>query len=144
MTISWIEDHEIEEAERIVKEKINFELPRLLGTNILVKLTIREEEIITVTREDGSKVSLILPEEIRAHERFQQVCALVVDMGEGARRENPNYRIGDFILIPRQEGIQLNFRKYTQVNVFHNVFHIIEHDKEYGVVRSPMSIERLK
>lgn len=130
--LSYIESHEAQEAQHIVAQNLGFSLPELDGDFIAVKLFIRPEEVFTVTQPDGKKVSFYLPESLRCTDKFRNCTALVIAIGVAC--ENLPYRVGDFIVIPRNEGTQLNYGGV--------VLHFLKANKIYAVIRSPEHITR--
>lgn len=131
--LSYIEEHEAEEAISSIKNEIDFPLPKLDGDHIAVKIFIRPEELISGVREDGSEYKLYLPETIRAEDKYRNFCALVIAIG--AACENCNYRIGDFLVIPRNEG--------TQFSYYGMVLHFISSKKIYSIIRCPTLMTKM-
>lgn len=131
--LSYIEDHEVGEAHRFVEEGLGFPLPSLDGDSIAVKLFIRPEEIFTVKNAEGKDVSFYLPESVRCIDKFRNCTALVIAIGAACEKDL-SYRIGDFIVIPRNEG--------TQFSYYGIVLHILPAKKTYAVVRSPETITK--
>lgn len=135
--LSYIEDNEIEEAKAFIAKQFDFELPYLLHDNVLVKLYIRPEEISTVLTSDGRAVTLYWPEYVRAEDKFKSCAALVVDISTSflKRKIKLNYRIGDFLLIPRNEGVQINYCGH--------IFHILDGKRIFSILQDPSSIKRM-
>jgi hypothetical protein len=126
--LSFIEAHEAEEGKAFVEQQMGFSVPPLYKDFIAVKLFIRDEDIFTFADEQGKEVKTV-----SCYEKFHSCVALVVGMGKGC--EEPAYRVGDFIMIPRNEGQQVNCRGY--------VLHFLKYNKVYAIVDKPEEIERV-
>lgn len=80
-----------------------------------VKLYVRPEELSEITRDDGTKATLYLPDTVRAEDRFQACCGLVVSLGPDAfttkdgRPRGSRYGVGDFLVFPRSDIIRIDF-----------------------------------
>lgn len=131
--LSYIEDHEIEEAKDLIKELCDIPLPELDGTTIAVKLYIRPEEIKAIKRADGTIGKIYLPESITVHDKYRNCTALVISLG-AACKDAP-FRVGDWLLIPRNEGVQFSW--------YGHVLHFIESNRIYGAIRSPDIIAKI-
>lgn len=125
--LSYIEEHEAEEAIACIQSELDFPLPQLDGDQIAVKIFIRPEDICSGVREDGTEYKIFLPETIRCEDKYKNFCALVVAIG--AACQNCNYRVGDFLVIPRNEGTQLSYHGM--------VLQFIPSQKIYSIIRSP-------
>ncbi len=130
--LSYIEEHEVQEAKDFVREVFDCPLPELDGTAIAVKLYIRPDEISTITGNDGTVSKIYLPESISCHDKYMNCTALVVAIG--AACENLPYRVGDWLLIPRNEGTQFYWHG--------TVIHLIESDRIYAAVKNPQIINK--
>lgn len=137
---SYIESHEVDIARDFIKSHLNFNPIKALNKKIAVKIYVRPEELSTITTDDGRQISIYLPPSILANEQFKNCTALVISMSEDAYQskeyqETGAYcRVGDWIVIPRNVGIQVNFRGIP--------VQIIPEDAIYCVIEDPTHIER--
>ncbi len=116
-TLSFIEDHEVDEAQALVNAQFvemtgrPFDM-RVAGYMIAVKIYIPPEK---------TKGGIIKTDNTRENERYQSVAGLVVGVGpqaykgrnqDGSPRfpEGPWCRVGDWILLPRYEATLLTYR----------------------------------
>lgn len=136
MNLSYIEENEKEEAKKIINKSFNFELPILCNDNILVKIYVRDEEIKTIRDMGGNEIKLYWPDFIRDKDKFINCAALVLAISENIQEEELSYRVGDFISIPRNEGIQINYKG--------NIFHILKANKVFSILKEPEFLERKK
>jgi len=89
---------------------------RPAGYLVAVKIYIRPEELKTIKREDGTEVTLYLPDTVRAEDKYSSVSALVCAVGPEAyqgekfERSGPWCKVGDWILIPRYESTMVSYR----------------------------------
>jgi co-chaperonin GroES (HSP10) len=121
MSMSNIEPHEEELAKQFIDEQFvemtgqPFDM-RPAGYLVAVKIYIRPEELKTIKKEDGSEVTLYLPDTVRAEDKFSSVSALVCAVGPEAyqgekfERSGPWCKVGDWILIPRYESTMVSYR----------------------------------
>lgn len=130
--LSYIEPQEAAGARRLIEESVGIPLPEMFGDFMAVKLYVRPEEIFTATTPEGKKIAFYLPESVRCFDKFRNCAALVIALGPAC--ESPSFRVGDFIIIPRNEG--------TQVNYGGTVLHLLKYDKVYGVIWSPECLTR--
>ncbi len=118
---SFIEVHEIDEAIKVVNAAwldaskgapLKF---RVAGPKLLVKLHVRDTELKTITTVDGDKVKFLLPDSVRAEDKFHSASGLVIDIGttaytgtlrDGSERfpDGPLCRRGDFVVLDRYGG----------------------------------------
>lgn len=120
-SISMIEPHEEEAAKVLVHQQFEemtgnkFDL-RPGGYLVAVKIYIRPSELKTIKQDDGKEVTLYLPDVARAEDKFQSVAALVMAMGPEAYKgekyagQKPWCKVGDWVVIPRYESFQINYR----------------------------------
>ena len=136
---SFVEEHELEENKKLIKEHLGFEPPRVVGFNMCVKIYVRPNEIVTSKGEDGVVRKFYLPDSVTAHDRFRSCVALVCAQGnecytapqfQGIRWCN----VGDWIVIPRNEGIQINYRGVPM--------QFIQDINMYAVVEDPTYVTR--
>ncbi len=121
MIMSNIEPHEEDLAKQYIDEQFmemtgrSFDM-RPAGYLVAVKIYIRPEELKTIKKEDGSEVTLYLPDTVRAEDKFSSVSALVCAVGPEAyqgekfERSGPWCKVGDWILIPRYESTMVSYR----------------------------------
>jgi co-chaperonin GroES (HSP10) len=119
--LSNIEPHEEEIAHNLIHEHFiemtgkPFEM-RPAGYLVAVKIYIRPEELKTITQDDGTEVTLYLPDTVRAEDKYSSVAALVCGVGPEAyqgekfERSGPWCKVGDWIMIPRYESTMVSFR----------------------------------
>lgn len=123
---SLIEEREEPAAKALVRQQIkeitgkdfNF---RACGYMVALKIHIRPEELKTIETPEGPK-TLYLPDTVRDNDKYQSCVALVIDVGpqaykgknlDGSDRfpEGPWCKVGDWVVIPRYEAFQINYRK---------------------------------
>lgn len=113
---SYIEEHEEDEAKSIIKEQFGFEPIKAFRKKIAVKIYLRPEEISTFITNDGREISIYCPPLLLARDRFRNCTALVVHVGEGCyegeecAESGPWCKVGDWVVIPRNVGTQINYR----------------------------------
>lgn len=124
-TTSYIEEHEEEEAKRLIDEEFTKLTGgpctlRPTGYMILVKIWISPDEMKTITRDDGTQVTLWTPKITQDQDKYRSTSALVVAMGQDAykgtnpdgtpRYLHPWCKVGDWVVIPRYECYQIMFK----------------------------------
>ena len=121
MNMSNIEPHEEALAQQFIDEQFiemtgqPFDM-RPAGYLVAVKIYIRPEELKTIKKEDGTEVTLYLPDTVRAEDKYSSVSALVCAVGPEAyqgekfERSGPWCKVGDWILIPRYESTMVSYR----------------------------------
>lgn len=121
MNMSNIEPHEEPLARQFIDEQFiemtgqPFDM-RPAGYLVAVKIYIRPEELKTIKKEDGTEVTLYLPDTVRAEDKYSSVSALVCAVGPEAyqgekfERSGPWCKVGDWILIPRYESTMVSYR----------------------------------
>lgn len=127
--LSFIEDHEQIQAQSVIDEQfraltkcaeypagITFrEHARLTRYFCAVKIYVRPEELKEITADDGTKTTLYLPDTVRAEDRYQSCCGLVIGLGPQAFKDkdgNPRtaaYRVADWVVFPRTDIIRVDF-----------------------------------
>lgn len=119
--MSKIEDHEEDEARRLIDERFvdmtgrPFDM-KPAGYLVAAKIYVRPDELKTVTRDDGTTATLYLPDTVRAEDKYQSVSALICAVGpeayKGEKYENsgPWCKVGDWVLIPRYEATAVSYR----------------------------------
>lgn len=133
--LSYIEDYEEEEARRLVEESLGFEPIRVTGWQIAVKVYTRPEDVKEIITDSGKKISIYLPNESRAHDKFVNCVGLVINMGVDCYKDKyfveplymqlirkvfgkwmkpstkrPWCKIGDWVVFDRNAGPQINYR----------------------------------
>ena len=120
-TLSNIEPHEEVAAQDLIDEHFVEMTGRPFtmkpaGYLIATKIYVRPEELKTITRDDGTEVSIYLPDTVRAEDKYQSVSALVCAVGPEAyqgekfERSGPWCKVGDWVLIPRYEATAVSYR----------------------------------
>ena len=140
MTTSFIESHEEQEAKDFITEQLGYEPPRPCGYYLLVKLYIRPEEIKTITDDSGNEIKLYAPDSVRTEDRYRTVCALVLAMGddcykgENYAHSGPWCKVGDWVVIPRNEGTQIVYNEHP--------VHLIPDDRILMVIPDPAIVRK--
>jgi hypothetical protein len=158
-SLSYIEDYEEEEAKRLIEESLGFEPFHVVGWQIAVKVFTRPEELKPFKTEDGRMVSIVIPEEARAHDKFVNCVGLVLNQGPlcytgkyfqesifmrifrflfgqfmKPSRLVPWCKIGDWVVFDRNAGPQINYRGVPIT--------ILEDKNIRGVVPDPTFVSR--
>jgi len=147
-SISFIENYEEEEAKDFIRKHLGFEPPRMTGYHMAVKIYVRpedmgelkDEEGNVILGEDGNPKKIYLPEMVTANDKFRNCTALVVSMGpdcfvgERFKNSGPWCKVGDWIVIPRNEGTQVNYRGIPM--------QFIPDDRVLAVVEDPTHVTR--
>lgn len=154
-SLSFIENHELEDAKSFVQKRLaamsgidNIEPPRPTGYHMAVALYIREEDVHQLKGDDGQPMLgpdgkplfIAIPNSARVNDKWTSCTALVVAQGpdvyHGARFKNsgPWCRVGDWVIIPRNEGVQINYRGIHM--------QIIPDDRVIGVVADPSHVTK--
>lgn len=144
MSMSNIEPHEEDLAKQFIDEQFvemtgqPFDM-RPAGYLVAVKIYIRPEELKTIKKEDGSEVTLYLPDTVRAEDKFSSVSALVCAVGPEAyqgekfERSGPWCKVGDWILIPRYESTMVSYRGVAMA--------LLPDDRVMAVITGPEDVE---
>lgn len=118
---SFVEVHEIDEGLQVVDaafkaasggKPLNF---HTVGPKLLIKIYIRPDELREITRDDGSKGVLYLPDTVRAEDKFNSCVGLVLQVGDEAYRgkdrhgeqrfpNGPWARVGEWVAFSRSSG----------------------------------------
>lgn len=126
----------------------DFELPRATGYHMWVKLYVRAEDVYQVKDNDGKAIVgkdgkpmyIALPESARANDKWGSCVALVIEKGpecyKGKRFEQskPWCRVGDWVVIPRNEGIQVSYRGIPM--------QLIPDDRVLSIIKDPTYVTR--
>lgn len=115
-----------EEAARVVKDAFRVASKGrdytavTCGYYITVKLHVRPEELKEITQDDGKKVTLYLPDTVRADDAYNTAVGLVIDIGEDAyqgetmtgkqRFRKPWVRVGSWVLFKRTDPVRVNYK----------------------------------
>jgi co-chaperonin GroES (HSP10) len=144
MSMSNIEPHEEALAKQFIDEQFiemtgqPFDM-RPAGYLVAVKIYIRPEELKTIKKEDGTEVTLYLPDTVRAEDKFSSVSALVCAVGPEAyqgekfERSGPWCKVGDWILIPRYESTMVSYRGVAMA--------LLPDDRVMAVITGPEDVE---
>lgn len=157
--LSYIEDYEEEKAKQLIEECLGFEPPRSAGFQMAVKIYVRPEETAEFIKDDGTKGMLYLPQMVTGRDKFVNCTALVLSQGPdcytGKRfevsffekifrfffgkwlkptKKMPWCKVGDWVVIPRNEGTQVNYRGIPVQYIFD--------DKVLGTVEDPSYVTR--
>ena len=142
MSMSNIEAHEEEEAKALIDQHFvemtgqPFDM-RPAGYLVAVKIYVRPEELKTITQEDGTEVTLYLPDTVRAEDKYSSVSALVCAVGPEAyqgekfERSGPWCKVGDWILIPRYESM-VSYRGVAMA--------LLPDDRVMAVIKGPEDV----
>lgn len=158
---SFVEDCEVEEAKKIITEQLGFEPPRACGYHMAVKIFVRPEDVHEFTDEHGNKKSIYLPAMSTAQDKFRSCVALVLNQGPecytgkrfkenplirffritglfkswlGPIRKRPWCKVGDWVVIARNAGPQVNYRGMPVT--------YLPDDQIFGVVPDPTFVTR--
>lgn len=130
--LSFIEPHEEDEARQLLDAQLrlltkDFDKQRypdgvtfsdhakLTRYFCAVKIYVRPEDLKEIKTEDGSIAKLILPDSIRAEDRYQACVGLVLAMGPDAfldkdrRPKGSIYKPGDWVVFSRSDIIRIDF-----------------------------------
>ena len=138
---SFIEDHEEEEAKKLIEEELGFPIPKAFSKKIIVKVYIRPEQISTFKTDDGKTKSIYMPLVCLANDKYSNFTALVLSVaddcykGDEYKGSGPGCKVGDWVLIPRNVGRQYEYRGVT--------VQIVPEDAPFEVVEDPSYVERL-
>lgn len=147
--IPYVEEHEVEEAKALIDKQFieitgkPFGL-RPAGYMIACKLWIRDDELKTGTRPDGSTYTLYTAPVTQQQDALTSVAALVCAVGPLAFKdretgkewaEGPYCRPGDWIVIPRQSSFLCEYRGVKMA--------ILPDDKIIGTIEDPTDIAPL-
>lgn len=134
--LSYIETHEEKEAVDLIQSYLGFEPPHVCGWYLGVVLYIPEKAV----NADGTE-SIIHKAEVTQHlDRFRTCVGLVVYQGpecykgDRYKHSGPWCKIGDWVVIPRAEGLQINYRGRSM--------HLLPDDKVLAVVPDPKFVTR--
>ena len=144
MSMSNLEPHEEALAQQFIDEQFvemtgkPFDM-RPAGYLVAVKIYIRPEELRTIKKEDGTEVTLYLPDTVRAEDKYSSVSALVCAVGPEAyqgekfERSGPWCKVGDWILMPRYESTMVSYRGVAMA--------LLPDDRVMAVITGPEDVE---
>jgi hypothetical protein len=131
-----------EQAKRTIVKELGFlpseDVISVSGPRILVKLYLGDDEHFI--KKDGTKSILIKPEMSQNHDLMTTCVGLVCAMNDSCfqderfRLTGPYCRLGDWAIIPRNEGI-LMYLKGQPVHIFYD-------DRVVGVIKDPKHVRR--
>ncbi len=136
---SYILDFEEEDAKSIIEDQLGFSAIPTTNSKIAVKIYVRPEEISTIQTDDGRTISIYMPPVVSAADRFRSCVALVINVGKECYKSEkfkdcgPYCKVGDWVVIPRNVGIQVNYRGVP--------VQLIPEDALYCVIEDPSHIE---
>jgi len=128
--VSFIAPEEISQACSLIEDSLGFSLPPLKGREIAVKLWVREEDIILGVNPQGQEIKLTVPQTVYCEDSTHSCAGLVI--GRGHPCPEDSVQVGDFVLMPRYEGISCVMQGVP--------VRLIALDKLYGVIRDPERI----
>jgi len=133
---SYIEEHEEAEAVRLIKAQFKemtkrAELPRPCGSKIAVKIYVRPEEI--------GDTGLILPDSVRAGDKWTNCVGLVCGMGQDAYSGKDQFgnerfptgpwcKIGDWVVFPRYESQVFSWRGVAMMTIYDDAVQMVVDD----------------
>lgn len=128
--LSFVEDHEEAEAQKLIDDQFRAltkseeypegttfrEQVRLARHFIAVRIHVRDEELKSFTDPVTGEVrKLFLPEVVRAEDKYQSCCGVVIGLGpdsfmnkDGTPRGS-RYKLCDWIVFPRTDIIRIDF-----------------------------------
>lgn len=146
--ISRIEPHEEGKARKIVAAHMqnltgSTDMPTPCGYLVCLKIHIRPDELKTGKRDDGTEYTIWTPQVAQQQDAFQSCAALVLAVGPDAytgqhpdgtpRHREPWCKVGDWVLIPRYEGMQFTWKaKVAMV--------MVPDDKILAVIGDPADV----
>lgn len=112
-----------------IKEKITKELgfcPTEIippsGFRVLLKIFTRDEVALLP---DGTKSSILLADVSKDLDKFTSCVGLVISMNPGCYKDEerykltgPNCELGDWVIYPRNNGVQSVYRGHPVVDIF--------------------------
>jgi hypothetical protein len=157
--LGYIETEDEELARETIKKSLGFEPLRPAGWQLCVKIYERDDNLLTFIDENGKKKTLVRAEKYMEHDKYTSMVGLVISMGPWAytdkrfvehwalrlarfffgkwmkpSKKYPWCKVGDFVLLPRYEGVQFSYKDAT-------VMYIAD-DKILGPVQDPRDIKR--
>lgn len=147
-TLSFIETDEEQLAKEYIEKHLGFPPPRTAGYHMAVKIYVREEDVHQLKDDSGNPLldssgkpmSIYLPAAVTAGDKWRSCVALVVAQGpesyKGSRFEKsgPWCKVGDWVVIPRNEGTQISYRGIPM--------QIIPDDRVLAIIEDPNYVTR--
>jgi len=142
-TFSYIEDYEEEEAIKAIEDHLGFQRPRVTGYHLAVKIYMTEKECKKYTHPDGRESMIYMPEtsQVLANQQFTSCVGLVLAVGPWAYKgerfngQEPWCKVADWVVIPRHEGLQVNYRGMQLM--------YIADDRVMDVISDPEHVKRI-
>lgn len=145
-----IEPNDEAEAQRIVRDAFRAAsggrdyTAITTGYNITVKLYVRPEELKKVKRDDGTEVTLYLPDTVRADDAYNTAVGLVIDVGDDAyegetitgkkRFRKPWCHVGSWVLFKRTDPVRVNYKGVAlSIMTDDNVVMVIDDPKDISI-----------
>lgn len=144
--LSFIEKSEEAEAKELITKHLGFDPPRMAGYHMAVKIYVRPEELTTFVDDKGETKKMYLPETVSALDKWRNCTALVVSQGPecyktGRFKEDFEKgidtrwcKVGDWVVIPRNEGTQVNYRGVPM--------QFIPDDRVLAIIEDPSHVTR--
>lgn len=150
--LGFVTSEEEKEAQELITENLKklgvVNMPRPVGVYLLIKVYVREEDLQPamdkygnpVLNEQGDPVYVAVPQSMRENDQFTRCTGLVLARSphsySGARfaHTGPWCRVGDWVIFPRNEGIQFNSYGVAMQLLFE--------DRVCAIVDDPSSIMR--
>jgi hypothetical protein len=150
--LGFVEPHEVDGVKKQIDDLFvsltgkPFEY-RTAGYFLAVRLNVKDSEIKTITRDDGSIAKLYRTDRAADEDKYQSTTGLVCGVGPQAYRGTnsdgsprfpdgqPWCRIGDFVHIPRQESIPFSYRGVAMG--------LIADDRICGIVQDPDDVQAI-
>lgn len=136
-----IEEREKSEAKILSEGHLNFLPPRVCGYYLAVKLYIGNETLSEVTNSIGEKIKIINPEVALDANKWRSCTGLVLAVGPDAyrgkrfeERSGPWAKVGDWVVFPRHEGTQFNYRGIPM--------YFVPDDRLFAIVDDPSYVTR--
>lgn len=138
---SFIEKREEAEAKLIIEGHLNFPPPRVCGYHLVIKLFVGNEALSEVTNSVGEKIKIINPSVNIDANKWRSCTGLVLAIGPDAyrgkrfeERSGPWAKVGDWVVFPRHEGTQFNYRGIPM--------YFVPDDRLFAVVDDPSYVTR--
>lgn len=144
---SYIAPEDEQEAKELIRKMLGFDPIRACGYYLLVAIYVRSTNLIPLFNEDGSPrmdangkpAHVLIPDSVVKVDQYRKNVALVLGCGGDCwthprfARTGPLCRVGDWIIIPRNEGIPFKDRGVPM--------QLIPDDRCVAIVQDPSHIE---
>lgn len=132
----FVQDYEEEEATRQIEEHLGFPLPKILGYHLLVKIYIRSDELSTFINSEGKESTIYAPKSATANDQYRNMTVLVLAKGKSCFKDESFgdeewCRVGDWLVIPRNEGTQFVYRGVPMQCIRDNKMFMVVDDPSY-------------